>query len=481
MKNLHLDNTLLTDKEFELPEPLKIKKFTFTLDPIPEEYLFPKWDEFIVPLPIEGYPNRLYVKENIVPNLVKVYNELTPYIYQLSDIINQVQKIVKDSSVKRYKKMFKTRPHFLNVDIYRKFGILLPIFIEIRTSLNAIRLSILQDRLTTLVKLQKLCRYLAEHPRYVHVKSQTATQNWRGLEFDYMPEVFSRYIAYRNQLDDLIILLEFIPKPFAEEKANKTLIMNLLRAHLGIRDPVTGYIPYIEEFETLASFLESKVSPFNLKYIKTLNQHQLNNTLSRMHQAIADWLGVHAGKRSMNEVIKSVIGRLLFDRYYSCLRPLGLASEALNQHIVELSVLPLSKLGITDQVCKVEYLSMTPSQFFASNDSDLNQVIDNLTMCLFCTNPIDAAWNIYKANMAIASHLARMQNSDVTRSQKFDDLFKIWRIAFIAAQIPEPDQLLEWLSMYLSLEVMPPMLASACKIPQMVINTLLTEALTMKN
>ena len=164
-----------------------------------------------------------------------------------------------------------------------------------------------------------------------------------------------------------------------------------------------------------------------------------------------------------------------------CIRDrLGLASEALQKHISSLSSLPLEKLDVTKQHCTEEQLKLTPNEFF-NQTQEIHQIVDYVTLCLFCTNPVDAAFNIYKANMAIASHLASINNDLVEKSQKFDDMFKIWRIAIIAAQIPEPDQLFEWLSMYLNLEVMPPKLAAACKIPQMVITTMLTESLAMKN
>ena len=481
MKNLYGDDVLLKEVERELPEPFKVKKYTFSEDPIPDEYKFEGMSDFVKEIPVEGYYNKNFIRDVLVPEFENAYNQLTPVILEIQDLIEHVQKIVKKGSKtpKRAGRL-KDGLHYLNEDPYRKCRVILPIFLSLRTSLNAIRLSILTRRLSSLVSLQNLCRYLAENPRYYHVNIIAATQSWKALEFGYMPDVFSQFVAYRNQLDDLCVMLDFIPRPFASDEANKSLFMRLINSHLKMRDPITGYIPYAEEFETIARFLESKASPFKLNKIKTMNEHQFQSTLTRMHAAVVEWCGIKPGQRSLNEVVKSVLARMLFDKYRLDLRPVGLASKALENHINKLSSLTLSQIGVTTNQVPEEFLSKKPFDLFHELN-DVSTVPDTLLQCLFYTNPVDAAFMIYKSNLALASMLARVHNESVDKSQRFDDLFVGWKIAFIAAQIPEPDQLMQWLGMFKHVEVMPPELAAAYRIPRTVIKTLLTEALAQSS
>jgi hypothetical protein len=478
MKALYADDILLTPKTHELPEPFKVKKFTFTEEPIPDEYKFENMSDFVREIPMEGYVNKNFVKETLVREFEDAYNLLTPVIIELNDIISDVRKIIKKSSVDTRKfTNLKEGQHYLNLEPYRKFFVILPVFINLRTSLNAIRLSILTTRLSKLVSLQKLCKHLAENPRYYHINIHSATQNWKALEFDYMPDVFSKYIAFRNQLDDMCLMLDFIPRPFANDDANKNLFLRLINCHLKMRDPVTGYIPYAKEFEILALFLDSKSSPFVLKKIKSLDSHQFKSTLARMHAALTAWCGIKPGQRSLNEVVKSVVARMLFDKYRFDLRPIGLASASLQNHISNLSKLPLSKIGMTEDQVPEKFLDKTAAELFRELP-DVSMVPDSLLECLFCTNPVDAAFRIYRSGLALAGMLANIRNERIEKSQRFDDLFACWKSAIIAAEIPEPDQLFQWLSMFKNVEVMPPKLAAALRIPRTVVKTMLSEALS---
>lgn len=478
MKALYADDILLTPKTHELPEPFKVKKFVFSEEPIPDEYKFENMTDFVREIPLEGYANKNFIKDTLVHEFEDAYNQLTPVILELNDIIADVQKIIKKGAVATRKfTNLKEGHHYLNAEPYRKFFVILPVFISLRTSLNAIRMSILTTRLSRLVSLQKLCKYLAENPRYYHINIQSATQNWKALEFDYMPDVFSKYIAFRNQLDDMCLMLDFIPRPFADDDANKNLFLRLVNCHLKMKDPVTGYIPYVDEFETLARFLDSKASPFKLTKIKTLDCHQFQSTLTRMHAALTEWCGIKPGQRSMNEVVKSVVARMLFDKYRLDLRPIGLASAALQSYIRNLSKQPLSKIGITAEQVPEEFLDKTAAELF-HDLPDVSMVPESLIQCLFCTNPVDAAFMIYKSGLALAGMLAKIHHEGIEKSQRFDDLYAVWKAALVAAEIPEPDQLFQWLAMFKNIEVMPPQLAAAFRIPKTVIKTMLSEALS---
>jgi len=460
-----------------LPEPFRAKNPKFSLDPIPAEFLKEEIMEFIVELPIEGYPDFTYINQVLVPHFEETYNEITPAILEISDLITEVRNLIKSSPIRRTSLNLQVKESYLNAIPYRRFRVIYPIFTSIRTSLNATRLSLLTRRYEILQSIQNLCKYLAEHPRYVHINQQHALQSWRAIEFDYMPEVFCQYRAYKNVLDDISIQLSFIPQPFSNVEVNKSFVKKMINAHLKLRDPDTHYVPYTDEFQVLTRFLLSNSSPLQIRSMKHLNDQQLPSALDQSHNELVQWLSLNSAKsRNQKEVIKSILVRLLFERYSLYETPRGMASESLQKRLSQLTTCTMMELGIGEDKVPQEFLGHPPSELF-SKSPILAGTCSDLLSCLFMTDPIDAAYIVHKTNLKIAALLANVKNEGISQSLRFDDLFALWKAALIASQIPEPDQLFRWISRWKRLETMPPKFVESCRIPRAVIKSLMSSTL----
>ena len=121
MKALYAEDILLNPVTYELPNPFKVKKFVFSEAPIPEQYKFETMNDFVKEIPMEGYYNKTYIKETLVPEFEFAYNQLTPVIIELNLLINEVQNIIKiGSSPKNFLKL-KEGHHYLNIEPHRIF------------------------------------------------------------------------------------------------------------------------------------------------------------------------------------------------------------------------------------------------------------------------------------------------------------------------------------------------------------------------
>jgi hypothetical protein len=402
-------------------------------------------------------------------------NESMAIIMELTDMISELTNSIKV----HHRKPTKLELNYVNQQIYRQSMVLYPIYDQLRTSINAIRLSIFSQRLETVVALQELCEYLAENPRYVRINLQFALVPCRALEFDSMPTMFSQLRAYQNKLEDFHAQLNFIARPFSVEESNKGLVSQLIKEHIRMRDPFSSYIPYIEEHQILARFLLSAASPFNIRQAKGLKEQQLPGLLASASAAVASWLGLKPTQTPSLDVVKIAVCRLLFEHFNLFAWPAGVSSGALQAHVAALAGSPISALGVTADQVAPELLALSSDELFTAK-TVISSAKGHLLAALFMSCPVDAAYEVHRVALGLAAMLSEARAETLERCQRFDDLFGAWKCAIVAAQIPEPDQLFAWISRWKHLEVMPPLLVESIRVPRSVIKGMLKEALATR-
>ena len=436
----------------------------YSNDPIPEEFKFPSFDLYVRPIKYELAPDPIFLNERLVPYYEDIVNQLTPVINQLlSDIHTLEQKITHklDEQPIRYKF------NFLNADLWRKFNTLLGEFNKIKNNLLVSRLSIMERRVELLMRINNLATYLAEHPKYFYINIIHVNQSWKSLEFDYLSSLYLQFKAIKLSIRDIEQQLPFIPHPFSKPEENVDMFNHLIQDAIQTVDPLTGYIPASDTYDTFYFFLTSRHSP--VRFPKNYDWKPINYTKSFNYimQKLTEFSNIQPNTQEY-QILQSYTSTYIFEML--CLIDRNNSKcQKLDNAFYKNSLKPVKKVIKNPSYLSPDEQEMTPPQLFKSITM-LSGLIGECITATFESNPVDVLFHIQKANLALILELLRRTKKSMEDLKISQELKSFWELLLSATQSSGICSTIKFTEQWLNIQSVPDEFKSAAKVPLELIN-----------
>jgi len=453
-------------KETNQLEIFKAKNPEFTQEPLPKHLLVPEIEAFVRFLSFDVYPDQQYVMNILQPHFEESVNKIKPYLAEMREELDNVKKCVIDQ--KPLPTKFKYKCHFMNDEAWRKYRAIYPIYQHLKNNLTSTRVSILSKRIDMLDALLNLAIHLSEHPRYMHLNIGIALQSWRSIELSFMPQLFIQFRSAELALADLKKQLNFIPHPFSEKESNQQFVRQIISAGMLLKDPESGYLSHIDEYDLFSHFLHSSKSPFKIPKSPPDN---INEFLQTIVDSLSAFIELPSESQAEKQILYSYSTRFIFDEY--CLFNSMKSTESnLSNIIFAFHSKKIQDIGVSFEFIPEKFSSNDSWGLFETTPM-LTSVISQFTSCLFLPNPIDIAHVIHLISLSMAGAIAQWNSRNLEMANSFDGLFNMWKVLFIASQLPYPDALFDFIQQWESLVSMPPQYINICRVPRAVILTFL--------
>lgn len=442
-----------------------------TADPIMDDFLRPEVLPFLIFYETPEVLSALYIMEKLYPHWKEIVEKAPIFIEDMHKELDNLDKIFD-----KYEKKSETEHPFplnyINLDIYRKYATLYPIWISTKHNLFATRRAILIQRVEILQALYNICAYLLENPRYIAVRSYTAFQDWKSLEADLMPTQYIKYHSIKFAVYDLAYQNKCLPRPFSNKEQNVSLLSHIVTNCIAAIDPASGYIPFTDDYYVFSYFLESKVSPFNIaqKIQIQVTAEDIPGYASEMNQAIAEFIGIdeqNPDQESMMRVINQLCVRYLFDKYF-LIELERKTNEKFEAKFAEMKNLTLTQLGLNKPFIPQEFHDLTCSQF-TEKEQYLLKAQEFFDLVVFQTFPSELSHLLYQVGLCLGACIAQWTNTSFDASKSFDDLIVLWKIVFLSTNCEGFYWLITALEHYSKLNVITQEEANSSLVPRALI------------
>ncbi|OHT07658.1 hypothetical protein TRFO_24066 [Tritrichomonas foetus] len=453
------------------------EKYLSAADPIPVEVLFEGAEDFLKKIDFLVYPDYQFIETKLIPHFENSLHILKKSISDHRDELKKARNTAQNS-IKLTQNCLSFDENFLNKEIVRKLKILTPKNEELRRTTIFTRISFLEQRIETLLNLEKLVQFLVKSPRYYFLNLKLTTRKLYNIAFEMLPALFFENTAIENYVTSLKKQLQLIPKPFSNKQENIEFIRHIISLGIALRDPETKVVPHTEEFDIFRRFLETDESPINITQITELDPRELISVVKAMCMTLMEFCGFEPDDNTTEEILSLLLIRFLFDQNEETdlLTMYNGGSEQLLLKLANLQETSMKDLGFKAPQIPDDFLTKNAKELFDENPI-LKSLPDNLMTCHFLVNPIDIFLMVKKIDISLTALIAEGRQEELQKSRKFDDLYISWKALFVAASIPYMDIIFERISKWRSLPVIAESYKSICKIPKLVLKGLITEAL----
>lgn len=436
----------------------------YSTDPIPQEFKFPLFDQYVIPLKHELAADPIFLKEKLVPFYEDIVNELTPVIAQIQTDIHKLEKKITSKDMDD---STKYKFNYINADLWRKFNTLLQEFNKLKNNLLVSRLSIMEKRVELLMKINNLALYLAEHPKYYYINYIHANQTWRSLEFNYLSSVYLQFRATKLAIRDIEQQLHFLPHPFSNSEENQTMFKNLIKDSIQTIDPLTGYVPASETYDYFYFFINSRHSPVRLPKNQEWKSSYFSKVFSLMIEKLSEF-GEIIPDTPEFKILQAFSARYIFEVFCMVDRK-GYKCEKAENYYLSNSTKSVSDIVSIDGLFTDQELKMTPTSLFKSI-SLISGLIDVCMTTLFESNPIDVLLHIQRANLALMVVLSNRTKKSPEILVDSPELKAFWELLLCASQAPGICGSFKFAEQWLDLPVVPDEFKKCIKIPLSLIN-----------
>ena len=456
--------------------PRRKQRVELVLDPLPSELHFEGMNDFVLAIEPGFGTDDDYIQTKLLPYFESARESLTSAIREHELLLSELESSLKQpplsmNDVDSYRTIW-------TLSLYRRLRIVFQLYLAQSSSLLMTRIMLVKQKLALLQHLLAVANELIQRPRYVYLNTAHACHSPKTVEFQLIPELFWQVEALRKSVLCILAQTKLVPKPFPSKSSNVALLRRVVKASLLLRDPETEYMPYTEEYELFAQFLLSKASPVQFATLKIVKNSDFVVTLSSAAKELHAYAGYNATDIKEMEVLQLMCSRFLFDMLAVEERTKG--SDILQTHLDILAGKTIAEIGVDKRYIPGDWLEKKPSDVFSTNTA-IASAIDDLLICHFLTDPIDVLFHIKRIELKLLAAISEQHGETLAVAKTFDGLFIFWKLLFIAAQIPEPRQIFDFVSKWKVLPFIPNTFLSAYKIPKLVLKTLLNEALLSVN
>jgi hypothetical protein len=446
-----------------------VKGPVFTTDPLPSDLNFEELSRCVTRIDYGAYPDPEFVCDTLVPHFEASVSMLKSAVIQYTQALKEVQAALRDPP-----NLLRFPRTFLNSATYRKLRVIAPIYQRHSDALLRVRLSLITRRLSILRNLLKVAEHLSLHPRYLYLNVHYANQPLHLFEFQCMPDVLARSHACRQYVEQLEARLQMVAAPFESREAGLALIRRLIDVNLGLLDPSTNYLPESPEYLIFAHFLASPQSPVRVHYGQLANDSDVVMALQQMVADLAAFVNLLPGSVQRMQVLRGCCARFLFDECLAFDSPTT-RYEKLERWLATLAHKEIRSLGVLETQLPEDSLDKTAIELFAES-AILQDLPQELLTLHFLNNPIDILYRIHKIELALAAFLAEETSESIRRVKTFDNMFVGWKLLFIAAQIPDPQRIFEFVGKWKKLDCVPHAFVVAYKVPHAVLTSFVSDA-----
>jgi hypothetical protein len=196
--------------------------------------------------------------------------------------------------------------------------------------------------------------------------------------------------------------------------------------------------------------------------------------LQQMVADLAAFVGLLPGSVQRIQVLRECCARFLFDECLAFDSPTT-RYEKLERWLATLAHKEIRSLGVVETQLPEDCLDKTAIELFAEN-AILQDLPQDLLTLHFLNNPIDILYRIHKIELALAAFLAEETSESIRRVKTFDNMFVGWKLLFIAAQIPDPQRIFEFVGKWKKLDCVPHAFVVAYKVPHAVLKSFVSDA-----
>ena len=420
-------------KKDDLPvlEPFHAKNPVFTSDPIPENLKFPLFDRYIIPMRYELGPDPGYITNKLVPHFESVVNSLSPIISQLENSVNNLEAVMDNISTQTFPRY---KYNYFTQNLWQRFNVLYPLYVEIKANVLASRYSIQSQRLELLTQIVNVAKYLAEHPGYYYINHVHAEQTWRSIEFNYISSVYLQFKVLKLALKDIEITLKFIPHPFINVEETREFLRNLvINQGCGIADPITGYIPHCKCYEMFSVFMDSRRSPVHFSKKDKPQNKQFDRYLNYMVEKLMEFGNFEKNSKE-SKVIEQLSIRYLFD-LYPFIENDSIDGFKVDSLLAEFNSYTMGEIIHPYTIFEEDSLSKSARDFFTQNHIT-GTVVSDIQSVVFENNPFDIAHRVFRVSLTLNYLLTTYLHLSIEEVNNSQEMNRVWGALLVACDMP---------------------------------------------
>lgn len=438
-------------------------KYDSALKPIPDEYLFDDFFNYIHPINTKlfPYPDVNFINSKLIPHFTESVKILQKNINSLNKEIENEKKIAKDSMIQSQEYLSTNyQINFLNKDIVRKLKVLVPKMEEINRTVIFTQISYLEQRLATLKNIEKVANFLLTSPRYYYINLKFIQHNENFSKI--APEIHFEYNSIKQQVDCLKTSLSLINKPFSHNQENVDLSIHIISQAITLKKTDTKCVQNSEEIDLLRYFLESSNSPIQFSYYDS-SAKDIDIQIAMMTNCLLNFCLIDIKDKQVFDIVYYILVQFFFEIFIKKIdrNPLKIesSSQKVNNNLSALKDITLKELGLSSQNDEME--NLTVRELFERNEK-LNSLSIELMTCHFLINPIEIFYGIRK----IGSDLKSIFGNE-------EDFYAAWKALLIASDVPSVNLIFKKLSAWKDLRLISELYDDVCKTPNRVIEDLI--------
>lgn len=446
-----------------------------TTAPVPDDLTPPEIMPFLIIFETPEVMSVRYILEKLHPHWKDVVAKASVSLQHLRAELDKLDNIFEEYTSQQKKKDksdLLIKIDYMNVEIYRRYSVIQPLWVSVKNNLMATRRAIIIQRIEILQGLFNLCTYLLEYPRYIAVKSYSAFQDWKSLESDIMPVQYLKFHSLKFALSDLQYQNQCLPRPFSSKNQNISLISHMITNGIVMIDPQSGYIPVLDEYFVFSYFLESKVSPFVVEHEipKNMEISDIPALVTRMVAALSSYINLDSTNSQyqvMKQVLYQMCARYVFDRQLIVDKG-ATYSKVFESNLAKSEKMTLQQLGYATTYIPKEFIDKTAEDIVSSNNY-LSKARDLFLSILFQTYPGDIASILYQVSLCLSGCVAEWTGQSFDFSSSFDDMILMWKLIFLSSQCSSIAWIISSLERYENMEVISALHANTCLVPRALI------------
>ena len=443
---------------------------TFTFDPIPKHLRFSELENYLISLPSIGYGDQKYAFTRLNSHFSFTQKTLKNILIELIQLLNDIQEHLTENYSRKLIPYKQTKTAE-NANLWRTRVILFIKQIKLKRKLELHKLDICYKSISITKKLIRITKELIERPRNVSFNINSINRLPQIIKTETCVRYILKIKAIEAAIADIKIVSKFIPRLFTKPEVCSTVLINIIKASLRFRDPLTSYLPETPDFATFVDFLHSRFSP--IRY-NDKQSDQIDTLISSTVEKIRSFANIK--ETTHVQILTALSVRYWFNRTLICDIEYSKTNPELINYIHSLKNNPIQSLNPPQILIKsLKHLLKLSIIDYITEEEALFPAIGELFMCFFCNSPVDIAFRVYSIHLRFAGFMSQLIKKSLTDKNTLECVAFLWKVLIISSDLPCYDAIFSFVIKYAQISFVPQILYEKCTVPYNIIKNFKTQ------
>lgn len=427
-------------------------------DPLPQELLFDGVEDFIIPIPFVCYVTGKYMQNQLLPHYNTTLETVDKVIEETKASLIKAENHLKEVESRNLNPAASTKT-YTNSDYWR-----IRVFTYIKESKHQKKLSLSKindcnELLELLKKIRAIVEEVIKHPRMIgFAQSYIARLQKIRVREAHFPDVY-KVKALSAYVADTKSVLNFLPRPFADQNTASEYIKRLLAAAKRYKDPMVQFLRESDESYQFVDFIRCKISP--LKKIPRFFDIKLKPRIRLSINNIIQFVGID--DPSLVTICAEMTCRYWWNRVNKFDDYINRSNSQLPIYLRKLREKKVSEFKPPKSLSKIINFNETPKEVI--QNVNLAPAVDVYFYCLFLTNVCDIAAQINLIHLRFAGLIATTEKCDLTHKKIIPGVEFLWKMLLIAIDMPAVESVLLFIDKWRTFEYLPKKVFENTEIP----------------